>query len=53
MQVINVEDETLLRNYAPVSVKATLGGSPEIIRTGSVKTDVGRLVSLLAEKDVI
>ena len=25
----------------------------QIIRTGSVKTDVGRLVSLLAEKDVI
>ena len=35
MQVINVEDETLLRNYAPVSVKATLGGSSELIRTSN------------------
>ena len=63
---ITVFDETSLPGLDPARIGVPGSGTvvpkiyppelPEpgqIIRTGSVKTDVGRLVSLLAEKDVI
>ena len=63
---ITVFDETSLPSLDPARIGVPGSGTvvpkiyppalPEpgrIIRTGSVKTDVGRLVSLLAEKDVI
>lgn len=37
MQIINVEDESLLRNYAPITLIVDIGGSPGNFHTNSIQ----------------